>query len=273
VAVIYPSVRGGPPAPCGTYTHLRWPELGRSFVGFDSLEWELTPELDTSHGYFWAHQFALRASGTPPSGGYAGLQANGAWADGPAKVAIFSIWNAVAARGDGIARPFGGEGCGYQTLIRWPWIAGRAYALRVGALPDEPERTWWAATVRDTVTGKEAEVGRILVPERWDRLDTWSVVWTELFSPPIRRCEDMEPVSSLWSHFSANGGRVEPLSLDSRFGDPARCGNSSIEAIAPGVIRQQMGIAAAGDRRDEFRAVAPSQHRRGLHRGFLRRRR
>src|SRR5262249_44386736 len=78
----------GPAAPCGTYTHVSWPASRRRFAGFGSFEWELTPELDTSQGYFWAHQFALRAS-RPASGGYAGLQANGTYPGGPAKVAIF----------------------------------------------------------------------------------------------------------------------------------------------------------------------------------------
>ena len=85
-----------PPSPCGTYTYLRWPAPSGAFDGFDSFEWELTPELDTSQGYFWAHQFALRDSGNPPSGGYVGLQANGSYPPGrPTKVAIFSIWNAL----------------------------------------------------------------------------------------------------------------------------------------------------------------------------------
>ena len=233
-----PRVGRGAPAPCGTYTHLRWPERGRRFDGFASFEWRLTPELETAQGYFWAHQFALRGT-APPSGGYAGLQANGSWPTGPAKVAIFSIWNALDARGDGLAQPFGGEGEGYQTLIRYPWVAGHAYELEVRVLPEH----WWSATVRDVAAGAPVEIGRILVPERWHRLDTWSVVWTELFSPPIRRCEDMECASSLWSHFTANDGTVTPLTFDSRFGEPARCGNSRISVVDGGAVRQQMGVA------------------------------
>jgi Domain of unknown function (DUF3472) len=245
VTVIHPSVSPGPAAPCGTYTHLRWPEPDDP--GFDSFEWELTPERDTAQGYFWAHQFTLRGSGRPPSGGYAGLQANGSWSDGlgtdrPAKVAIFSIWNALDARADGIARPFGNEGTGYQTLMLWPWVAGRPYELQVGTARDEPGAGWWAASVRDTVTGREAEIGRILVPGTWKRLDTWSVVWTELFFPAIRRCADMEHVSSRWAGFTADSGTVQPLALDSRFGDPARCANSCIETLGERGVRQQMGL-------------------------------
>jgi hypothetical protein len=230
----------GPAAPCGTYTHLTWPApRGRraGFDGFEDFEWELTPELDTSQGYFWAHQFALRAS-HPASGGYAGLQANGTYPGGPAKVAIFSIWHALDAEGDGVAQPFGGEGEGYQTLVRYPWVAGRTYRLRVEVLDDG----WWRATVGDGET--EVEIGRIRVPSSWGRLDTWSVVWTELFSPPIRQCDEMECASAVWSGFTADGGAVRPVALDSRLGTPARCANSRIAVLASGAIRHQMGLPA-----------------------------
>jgi hypothetical protein len=230
----------GPAAPCGTYTHVTWPAPRRRFTGFDSFEWDLTPELDTSQGYFWAHQFALRAS-RPASGGYAGLQANGTYPGGPAKVAIFSIWNALEAEGDGVAQPFGGEGDGYQTLVRFPWVAGRRYRFHVSAYAGQ----WWRATVSGgSASGTETEIGRIRVPSSWGGLDTWSVVWTELFFPPISRCDDMECASALWSGFRANGGAVRPVALDSRLATPARCTNSRIAVLDNGTIRHQMGLPA-----------------------------
>ena len=237
-----PRVVPGRPAPCGTYTYLTWPELHPGFVGFASLEWEVTPERDTTQGFFWAHQFAFRNSGSPASGGYAGLQANGAWPGGPAKVAIFSIWNALDARSDGIARRFGNEGEGYQTLIRYPWAAGTRYELRVGSVPERVDESWWVATVRDGDTGREAEIGRIRVPEWWHQIDTWSVVWTEMFAPPITRCDDLEYVAARWGGFTANGGSVRALTLHSRFGEPATCGNSRIEVLDDGSVRHHMGM-------------------------------
>jgi hypothetical protein len=246
VRVMEPSVSSGPPAPCGTYTYLRWPAPSGAFDGFDSFEWELTPELDTSQGYFWAHQFALRDSGDPQSGGYAGLQANGSYPPGrPTKVAIFSIWNALDARGAGIAQPFGGEGIGYQTLIPWAWEAGRRYQLRLSTIETDPRRErWWVAAVRDTATDSEAEIGRILVPETWNKLATGSVVWTELFFPPIGRCADMECASSLWANFTADRGTLRPTAIDSSFGEPACCANSRITILEGGIVRHQMGLPA-----------------------------
>jgi hypothetical protein len=246
VEAIHPSASWGRPTPCGTYTHLRWPEPDGPFAGFDSFEWDLTPELDTSQGYFWAHQFALRGSGTPQSGGYVGLQANGVYPPGrPTKVAIFSIWNALDARGTGIAQPFGGEGTGYQTLVRWAWVAGRRYHLRINAVRTEEEGgNWWVGTVREGATDAEVEIGRIRVPDLWNKLDAWSVVWTELFSPTIRRCTDMECASSLWANFTANRGTLRPTSIDSRFSARARCTNSRIGTLADGTVRQQMGLPA-----------------------------
>jgi hypothetical protein len=158
-------------------------------------------------------------------------------------VAIFSIWNALDARGTGIAQPFGGEGTGYQTLIRWEWRAGRRYHLRVGARDgDRDDGCWWVGTVRDTLTDVEEEIGRILVAESWNKLDTWSVAWTELFFPPIRECADMECASSLWADFTANRGTLRPVSFESCFGEPARCANSRIANLAGGAVRQQMGL-------------------------------
>ena len=164
------------------------------------------------------------------------------------KVAIFSIWNALDARGSGIAQPFGGEGTGYQTLIRWDWVAGRPYQLRIDTPGTDPSGDrWWVATVRDTATDDEAEIGRILVPAAWNKLDTGSVAWTELFFPPIRRCADMECASSLWANFTAERGTVRPTAIDSSFGEPAGCGNSRIATLDGGVVRQQMGLPAPGD--------------------------
>src|SRR5262249_27572982 len=60
---LYPSVTSRVPAPCGTYTHLHWPARVFGFTGFHAFEWDVTPERDTAHGYFWAHQFAFRRSG------------------------------------------------------------------------------------------------------------------------------------------------------------------------------------------------------------------
>jgi len=244
--VTHPSASWGRPTPCGTYTYLGWPVPDGPFAGFDSFEWDLTPELDTSQGYFWAHQFALRGSGHPQSGGYVGLQANGLYPPGrPAKVAIFSIWNALDAQGSGIAKRFGGEGTGYQTLIRFPWIAGRRYNLRISALSTGQEgNQWWVGTVRDTATDSEVEIGRIRVPDTWHKLDAWSIAWTELFSPPIHRCADMECASSLWANFTANRRTLRPTSTESSFSTHTRCTNSRIATLADGTIRQQMGLPA-----------------------------
>jgi hypothetical protein len=176
-----------------------------------------------------------------------GLQANGTYSPTPsptsrAKVAIFSIWSALDATGSGAARPFGGEGTGYQTLVLWPWVAGRRYDLSVHALSGaEQSSSWWVARVRDSVTGDEAEIGRILVPARWGRLDTWSVVWTEMFAPVIERCDDMECASAVFGGFRADGD-VEPIGMDSRFGDPATCDNSRIALLDGDAVRHQMGL-------------------------------
>ena len=237
----------GQQAPCGTYTHLRWPAPHRAFDGFDSFEWELTPELDTSQGYFWAHQFALRDSGDPPSGGYVGLQANGSYPPGrPTKVAIFSIWNTLDARGSGIAQPFGGEGTGYQTLIRWDWVAGRRYQLRISTPGTDPQ--WGTLVGRDGPRHRDRRRGRDRSHPRprdveQARHRVSGVDRAVLPAhPPLRR-HGVRLVAVGELHRRSRDASDRPRSTHS-FGEPACCANSRIATLEGGVVRQQMGLPA-----------------------------
>lgn len=180
--------------PTGTFTDLHFPSRPG---GYDRFDWSVAPIVDpTPDGVFWSHQFSLEGSG---GGGYVGLQtvASGL----RTKAAIFSIWNALGAEpgdarhGRPIAQAFGGEGDGYQCLITFPWVLGRAHLMSVA----RTERDAWRAEV-DGVT-----IGTIRVPSRWGGLAPTSVCWTERYAGPNRRCRDLRHAGVRFGAFTADG--------------------------------------------------------------------
>ncbi len=232
------NLRKGRPTPCQTYTEWRWPpstSFARTLqAGYTSFEHVLVPETDPGPDatYFWAHQFRLIGG----EGGYIGLQTKGNRADGSlGKLAIFSIWDAEEADGPGTVR-FGGEGVGWSCRIPYQWEAGRAYGLKVFT----PGGGWWGAKVRDEATGVVSELGGIRVPRHWRRLDTWSIMWTEYYGPPLNSCRDLAYTSVVFGTPTANDGEVKPAGSHSHLGD-GTCDTSRIETLADGV-RHQMGL-------------------------------
>jgi hypothetical protein len=200
----------------------------------DLLRPHPAPEVDPGPDsmYFWAHQFRLIGG----EGGYLGLQTKGNRVDGSlGKMAIFSIWNAVEAAGPGTTR-FSGEGEGWSCRNPYAWQAGRAYALKVSAIGGN----WWEAKVRDEETGVISQIGGIRVPENWRLLDSWSVMWTEYYGPPLDRCSDLAYSSVIFGTPLANEGEVKPAGSHSHLGE-GTCTTSDIQTLSGGV-RHQMGM-------------------------------
>lgn len=231
-------LRRAPLTPCGTYTEWFWPpstSFARTLLaGYKSFEHVVVPEVDPGpeSTYFWAHQFRMIGG----SGGYIGLQTKGDLANGTfAKMAIFSLWDAEEAEGSNVV-PFSGEGIGWSCRIAYPWQAGRAYAMRVAFSGDG----WWRGQVRDEETTKVSELGMIRVPEQWRQLDSWSVMWTEYYGPPLSRCSDLAHSSVVFSTPTADDGEVSPAGAHHRVGE-GTCETSRIQPVAEGV-RHEMGL-------------------------------
>jgi len=222
--------------PQGTYTEWRWPpstSFARTLqAGYLNFEHVLVPEVDPGPDttYFWAHQFRLIGG----EGGYIGLQTKGNRIDGSlGKMAIFSIWDAEAAEGP--ATRFSGEGEGWSCRIPYQWQAGRAYGLKVFT----PGGGWWGARVRDEQTGAISEIGGIRVPQHWRNLDSWSVMWTEYYGPPLNSCRDLAYSSVVFGTPRANDGEVKPAGSHSHLSDGTCPGR--IQTVAEGV-RHEMGL-------------------------------
>ena len=231
----------GRPMPCQTYTEWRWPpstSFARTLLrGYRSFEHVMVPETDPGPDatYFWAHQFRL----IDGAGGYIGLQTRGTLDDGSfGKIAIFSVWDAEGAEGAPGAKAvrFTGEGEGWSCRIPYEWQAGQAYGLKVFGVGGG----WWGAKVRDEATGEIRELGGIRVPEHWRGLDTWSIMWTEYYGPPLRSCRDLAYTSVVFGMPTADDGEIKPAGSHSHIGE-GTCDTSRIETLADGV-RHQMGL-------------------------------
>lgn len=216
-------------APTGTYTDWNWP--GQNYTSFD---WQVIPGIDQTgpDSYFFSHQFGL----VNGNGGYSGLQG-----DYNGKRAIFSLWDTMAAKGPEIAQPFGGEGIGYQTVIKYNWVVGRAYQFHVQKEATDPDGIWWSSSVKDTVTGIVSPIGQIKVPLAWGGLSNFSIVWTERYGGQMATCNDIHHSLVTFSNFTANNGTVAPSSHYNHLSDPVNCPGSQITDVRNGV-KQEMGV-------------------------------
>ncbi len=216
------------PGPTGTYTYWDWPPTAHE-DGFTWTEWTVTPRTDpTPDGYFWSHQFWLL--GGPA--GYCGLQTLGSEPTG--KIAIFSIWDAVSARGPEFASRFTGEGDGFSVRIRFPWVVGQQYRLRVEASgPSE-----WSAAVDGQ------PIGTIQVPAAWRGLASTSVMWTERYLGRLRSRADIHrsdvqfgPPVAGGGAGGASGAPIMPIGHRNVLADPPGSPGSSIEDVPGGVVQ------------------------------------
>ena len=174
------------PIPVGTYTDWRWPDEPGGYTRF---EWTVTPETDpTPVGYFWSHQFAFIGG----AAGYCGMQTLGSEPTG--KIAIFSIWDALGGESEEFSQPFGSEGQGWTVRTRLRWEVGGTYRFGV----TEIGAGRWEATVVGP-DGIVHPIGYIAVPHGWGRLADRSVMWTERYSGPMRRCEDLGHAAARFS--------------------------------------------------------------------------
>jgi hypothetical protein len=217
--------RRRPPAvPVGTYTTWSWPPTA---AGYDEMAWELEPRTDPSPvGYFWSHQVALLGG----EAAYAGLQTQGS--DPTGKIAIFSVWGAIDAEGPEYAGPFGGEGIGMTVRIRYEWAIGRRERLAVRSDGDG----WWRAQVGEEV------VGRIRVGPRIGGLAATSIMWTERYAPPLRRCDDIGHAEA-WFGEPRTGEGVRPRHHHNHLATNPGCPGSWVSDVEGGVVHVMGGPA------------------------------
>ncbi|MBA7587483.1 hypothetical protein ES708_29513 [subsurface metagenome] len=205
-----------------------WPQFpAKGFYNFDVL---LTIDVDPGiqSAYYWAHQFAFKNGEV----GYMGLQTNG-WMQGESvgKMAIFSIWDALEAEpGPGASCEwFTGEGEGWSCRIKYNWVDGHTYCLRVEVYGiDEQENEWWEAWIIDTSTIQETLIGKIKVPNSWQWLDDSSVVWVEYYGQ-VNGCASTPYAKARFEQPTADNVSFTPQKLTPVIG--TTCTNASITLL------------------------------------------
>lgn len=232
-----PTVQGRPTA----YVWYEWPDPHSVSEpnGFFNFDVELTIEKEAPPGYglYWTHQFTFMDQA---SRGYLGLQQGSHWAPGAGKIAIFAIWNALAAEaGPGCSCTyFGNEGEGWSCHVRYDWVEGCKYRLRIWTIAAEatPEGysasdgQWWGAWVIDTVSGAETLIGMILTPLDWRWLYS-SVVWgAEYFTlSPTGPCSNAPYAAAIFGNPTADNGAFEPYHATVKY---SVCPNSNVGSVS-----------------------------------------
>jgi len=222
-----------------------WPQIpGNGFYNFDVL---LTIDVDPGiqSAYYWAHQFHFKNEKV----GYMGLQTNGHMqGEWVGKMAIFSIWDALAAEpGPGASsEEFTGEGEGWSCRKKYNWVEGHTYCLRVETRGiDEQDNEWWGAWVVDTSTSQETFIGKIKVPASWQRLDNYSAVWVEYYGQ-VNGCNSIPYAKARFEQPTADNSSIIPQNLTSDLG--TTCPNAQIT-----LLENQGVIFETGSLRNNFK--------------------
>jgi hypothetical protein len=233
------------------YTYWYWPS-----IELTSLEWALNVDFDPPNdGYFWSHHFGFSETTSTTLAGFVGIQQHGTFTADPPdgnteiiKMALFSIEGALDAEAglpspDGTVHPTFDGAPGFSVHIRYSWVPCRTYVFRMFHIEDEPDgNRWYGALIRDTATGDETMIGRILVPAELGPLGASSIFASQRFGfNQLVACEVQEHASAVFEHPTGNGGMVKPDNKANKFEDPPHCPNARFTEL-PGAIRQEMGV-------------------------------
>jgi hypothetical protein len=237
------------------HTDWTWPDL------LTSLEWDLTveSELETD-GYFFPHEFRLESGAY----GFLGLQPNGRYSPDLSQpevivtnLAVF--WISAAPLGTppldselgDIQPPDARTSTPVQQNIQWVAINARydfsicrTYRLRVSTdSTDASGNIWYAAYVRDLTTDIETNLGRILVPADWGKMQVTTTMWSNrIGQTALTSCGSAEPASALFGTPSAvvDGETVSPERSRNRYEAPS-CPDARF-TVFPNGVRHELGL-------------------------------
>lgn len=179
-----------PPSDAHWYSH--WSFTGAA-DGFWELDQDLTVTRRADHT-FWAQLWNWAGS---DDGAYLGLQTDGSRFDGTVgNMALFSAWNAVAARGPSCGS-FGGEGTGLSCHLAYPFRTGTTYRLHLRRLALVATGRWWGAWIENTGTGAKTLIGRLEV-QRDEQLATNVQNFAEYFGAPTW-CSAVPKSRAVWT--------------------------------------------------------------------------
>jgi hypothetical protein len=148
---------------------------------------------------FWAQYWTWKGYDV---GGYIGLQTDGNRFDGTTgDTAIFSLWDADAARGSGCGT-FGGEGEGHSCRLAIRIRTKHVYELRVERGNKSDAGQWWKASLRDLTANENRPIGSIRVASSFTLMNL-PMNFSEYFGPAVP-CDQVPLSVALWSSPRAN---------------------------------------------------------------------
>ncbi len=168
---------------------------------------------------YWANQFHLSSS---PSGGYLGLQTR---SYPPAKVALFSWWNALDASCPSVPNlvacgPFDGEGVGYTAMVAFDWQPHTDYTFRLwrGDRDASRDAYWWNVEIQDGSGARLAPVGAILVPSASGGISGVGQ-WTEWFGN-ADDCDQIPAADAWFGRPVLDGTAATPIGVGVGYSAP-----------------------------------------------------
>ncbi len=238
--------------PTSTYTNWFLPD---NPSGYSNIEWTLNIDHEIpDDGVYWATQFGYIGTGVGTS--YMGMQAHGSPIAGTTrpKLVIFAVGSGAfnAEFGD-VQPPLASKAAdfdlhpGWNIHIVYEWVACRDYRLKVAKMgTDMAGNIWLGAWIKDTVTGIDTFVGKILIAASAQALGTYNIInFSERFGPaPITSCADEEHTSAIFGTMSTRtdaGALLKATRFDTSFFNPSNCPNARFTQLPVGV-RQEMGV-------------------------------
>jgi hypothetical protein len=181
--------------------------------------------------------------------GYFGTQV-----DSDGKKAIFSIWDVgttvITALPTGNCNRFGHEGTGTQCIIPYSWVMGHEYRLRLSHRGRVNSAEQWQATIMDTTTSIETNIGVIALSDSRGYLgyglinaNKKFVNWIEHYGHGDISCNTLPYAKVAWRGPYANNDQFTASHATAGFFVPS-CLNSNVSTtVAPNVTQESGGFA------------------------------
>lgn len=218
-----------------------WPE---SADGVWRVEQEVVVESVTEGvEYFWGeHVWWVDGYSL---GGYLGLQSRGLRRadDSIGDTAIFSVWEAIDARGPACG-PFVEVTTGFSCSLAYPFRRGDPYRYVLERTTGDDTGAWWAASIVDIERADVSRIGEIKVRAPALGVDS-TANFTEYFGPQQHSCASQPYALAHFGSPRAPGG-VGPSGSQSEVSDP----DCRVTNAADGRVTHEVGDPARAPRPD-----------------------
>jgi Domain of unknown function (DUF3472) len=187
------------------YLYSHWKFSGKA-PGYWNVDQQMRVKKRSTATY-WAMDWSWVGAS---QGGYVGLQTNGGRFDGSTgDTAIFSLWDATAAKGPHCGA-FGGEGSGLSCRLPYKISTSTYYRYRIWRLTADSAGQWWGAWIENIKTHADTYLGSIRVAAGDTQMSA-PLNFVEYFGQAVA-CNKVPKSEVVWTQPAANslgGGRYQ----------------------------------------------------------------